>query len=80
MVTVYSLQRCVQCTATYRKLDALGVPYAVVFLEVDTRVAEVLREKGFTQAPIIERPDGTMFSGFQPDLLTELAHAVQEPQ
>lgn len=80
MVTVYSLQKCVQCTATYRKLDALGVPYAVVFLEVDTRLADELREKGFTQAPIIERPDGTLFSGFQPDLLTELANAVQKPE
>lgn len=80
MVTiVYSLQNCVQCKAVYRYFNARNFPYAVVFLEVDSKVAEELRGQGFTQAPIIKRPDGTMFSGFNPGLLDELVNAVQEP-
>ena len=29
-VTVYSKPACVQCTATYRALDRIGVPYEIV--------------------------------------------------
>lgn len=78
MVTVYSRKNCVQCTATYRKLDLLGVKYAVVDLETaPTALRESILGLGFQQAPVVEHGD-RFFSGYRPDLLEAIARELPE--
>lgn len=79
MVTVYSRPACVQCNATYKKLDQLGVPYEVVNLEGNVTLTEKFKDMGFMQAPVIRGPFGEYFSGYQPDRLQEIARELQQP-
>ena len=72
LVTVYSKNNCVQCNATYRKLDDMGVEYTVVDMTQDPKALEAVKEMGHLQAPVVVAPDGTHWSGFRPDLLQTL--------
>ena len=77
-VTVYSKSGCVQCTATTKKLDQLGVPYSYVDIEQDETLAETVKSWGFFQAPVVEvydKQDRTLhrFSGYVPSELKKLA-------
>lgn len=67
-ITIYSTPRCVQCTATQRTLDKLGVPYTVVDLSQDDESRSAVAALGYTQAPVVIHGD-THWSGFRPDLL-----------
>lgn len=71
-VTVYSKESCVQCTATYRRLDKDGVPYEVQMLEDNPELIEQFKAEGLMQAPIVEA-NGERWSGFRPDKLGALA-------
>lgn len=62
---------CVQCTATTRKLKALGVEF--VEIEFDDEKVAWAKEMGYSQAPLVIGPDGEMFSGFDPDRLEKFA-------
>lgn len=79
VVTVMTKPSCVQCNATYRKLESTGVPYEVVDMSQDPEALERMRALNFMQAPVVEvrYPDGRMehFSGFQPDRIIALAAA-----
>jgi glutaredoxin-like protein NrdH len=71
--TVYSKEHCVQCTATTRKLDELGIDYDVIPLEtVSHELIEAFRQDNLLSAPIVEA-NGERWSGFRPDKLGELA-------
>lgn len=74
-LTIYSTgPSCVQCKATYRKLDEMGIPYNVVNLPDHPEVAERLKADGIQQAPYVvvpfeyEHPEGK-WQGYQPDML-----------
>ena len=72
MVTVYTKSACVQCSATIRKLDSLGVDYELVHLDNNPEELERVKEQyGALQAPVVVTPD-THWSGFQPDKLHKL--------
>lgn len=62
---------CVQCTATTRKLKALGVD----FFETDLDETNLQRAKdlGHTSAPVVIAPNGEHWSGFDPGRLEQLA-------
>lgn len=71
--TVYSKEGCVQCTATERKLDELGIPYDYVNLEdVSPELIEEFRQNNLLTAPIVDT-GVERWSGFRPDKLGELA-------
>lgn len=71
-IVVYSNRVCTACANTYRKLDALGVPYAVRYLEEEPEeVAAAFRADGHRQAPVVTGPFPS-FSGFRPDLLEDV--------
>ena len=72
MVTVYSKPECVQCNATYRRLDAKGIPYEVIDMSEDAEALAEVKEMGYLQAPVVVMPDGTHWSGFRPDLLDKI--------
>lgn len=75
-LTVYSAPSCVQCKATTRTLDKLGVTYDVVDISVDETSRETVKALGYTQAPVVIHGDDH-WSGFRPDLLKTSAQKLQ---
>ena len=52
-VTVYSKPACVQCTATYRALDRLGVDYQIIDISEDADALDRVRGMGYMQVPVV---------------------------
>lgn len=77
MINVYSKPRCPQCTATYRKLKALGLPFNSIDVTEDADAAAFVRTLGYSQAPVVVVREGRdikkHWSGFRPDLLKKEA-------
>jgi glutaredoxin-like protein NrdH len=74
MLTVYSKPSCVQCTATYRALDAKGIEYDVVDLTTNPAALEyVMEELGYSAAPVVVASGQDHWSGFRPDLIDKHA-------
>ena len=79
MITVYSKPRCPQCTATYRKLKALGLPFNSIDVTEDADAAAFVRTLSYSQAPVVVVREGEdehikkHWSGFRPDLLKKEA-------
>ena len=75
MIYVYSKARCPQCTATYRKLKALGLPFKSFDVTEDAAALAFIRALGYQQAPVVVVREGEdehikkHWSGFRPDLL-----------
>lgn len=73
MINVYSKPRCHQCTATYRKLKALGLPFNSIDVTEDADALAFIRALGYQQAPVVVVREGEdikkHWSGFRPDLL-----------
>lgn len=74
-ITVFSKPSCVQCTATYRALDKLGLEYEVVDLAEDEASLLDLMERGYRSAPVV-RADDEYWAGFRPDRIQALADRV----
>lgn len=72
MITVYTKPACVQCTATYRALDARGLEYRSIDLSVDTDALDVVKAMGYMQAPVVVTDDDH-WSGFRPDKIATLS-------
>ena len=90
-VTVFSKDACVQCDATYRKLDKLGIEYTVVNAEHDM-VAQrfVMQRLGYQQMPVVLVHEGDWinfvpsddngadhWSGNRPDQLDALVKRLE---
>lgn len=71
MVTVYSKPACVQCTATYRRLDTRGISYKILDVSVDEEALEEIKALGYLQAPVVIT-DEDHWSGFRPDKIDRL--------
>ncbi|MBF1368317.1 MAG: NrdH-redoxin [Porphyromonadaceae bacterium] len=73
MINVYSKPHCQQCTATYRKLKALGLPFNSIDVTEDADALAFIRTLGYQQAPVVVVREGgdikKHWSGFRPDLL-----------
>jgi glutaredoxin-like protein NrdH len=70
-VIVYTKPSCVQCDATKRSLDKLGVSYSTVDVTVDAEAFEMLIDKGFKAMPVVNAGD-EWWSGFNPDKINGL--------
>lgn len=70
-VTVYSKPACVQCTATYRALDAQGIEYEIFDVSADDKALETVKELGYMQAPVVIAGEDH-WSGFRPDKIQAL--------
>jgi glutaredoxin len=73
VISVYSKPNCQQCTATYRKLKALGLPFNSIDVTEDADALAVIHALGYQQAPVVVVREGEdikeHWSGFRPDLL-----------
>lgn len=70
-ITVYTKPACVQCTATYRALDAKGIEYEVRDLSTDEAALQAVKDFGYLQAPVVVAGD-EHWSGFRPDKIQQL--------
>ena len=75
-ITVYSKPSCVQCTATYRALDKLGLDYEVVDLAEDEGALLEVMALGYQQVPVVIDGD-EHWGGFRPDRIKEAARRVR---
>lgn len=73
-ITVWSKPSCVQCNATYRKLDSLGIEYRVENLEERPDKLEEFKAQGMMHAPIVVVPRMEIWCGYRPDLIDQLAN------
>ena len=74
-VIVYSKPRCVQCDATTRALDKLGVSYAMVDVTQDAESLELIISLGYQQAPVVMFGE-THWSGYRPDKIKMVAQQL----
>jgi len=70
-VTVYTKPSCVQCDATKRTLDKLGVEYTAIDVTQDEAVFDMLVANGFKAMPVVNAGD-EWWSGFNPEKLNGL--------
>jgi glutaredoxin-like protein NrdH len=71
-ITVYSKPPCVQCTATYRALDRLGVDYDIVDISEGAEALDRVRSLGYMQAPVVIAGE-RHWAGFRPDMISALS-------
>ncbi len=74
-ITVYTKPACVQCNATYKALDKVGVDYSVVDISQDDEARDYVMALGHMQAPVVVAGDDH-WSGFRPDRIKALAVAA----
>jgi glutaredoxin-like protein NrdH len=72
MVTVYTLPACVQCDSTKRLLTRNSVEYQEVDLSQDADAMSMVRELGYSAAPVV-MVDDDHWSGFRPDKISALS-------
>lgn len=72
MIKVYSRPRCVQCNATYKKLDEAGITYEKVDASQSAEATQFVKDLGYLEAPVVYVDEFTHWSGFRPDLIQKL--------
>jgi mycoredoxin len=60
IVTVYGADWCGDCRRAKRYLEATGVPYRYVDLELDAAAQQLVDDAGIRSIPVIVTPDGTI--------------------
>ncbi len=70
-ITVYTKPACVQCDATYKALDKLGITYTTVDITTNDQARDHVLALGYLQAPVVVTDD-EHWSGFRPDRIKSL--------
>ena len=70
-ITVYTKPACVQCNATYKALDKVGVDYEIIDISENDEARDFVMALGYLQAPVVVA-DGAHWSGFRPDRIKSL--------
>ena len=72
MTTVYTKPSCVQCDATKRLMDSLGINYNAVDITKDEEAYNKVVGMGYQSVPVVITEHGS-WSGFQPDKISTIA-------
>lgn len=77
-LTVYSKPACVQCNATYRRLDANGIEHEIIDVSQDAEALDMVKGLGHLGAPVVvlRDDDGAIvdhWGGYNPDKIDLLA-------
>jgi glutaredoxin-like protein NrdH len=72
MTTVYTKPACVQCDATKRLMDNLGIEYDSVDITKDEEAYLKIVGMGYQSVPVVIT-EGGAWAGFQPDKISLLA-------
>jgi glutaredoxin len=73
VVTIYGADWCGDCRRAKRLLDAEGVPYRYLDLDLDAAAQRLVDDAGIRSIPVIVMPSGRVLVEPSPD---ELASAV----
>jgi glutaredoxin-like protein NrdH len=76
MPIVYTKPNCVQCDATKRMMDKLGVEYTTVDIVENPAELDKLIKMGYRAAPVVVVTSESgieSWAGFQPEKITALA-------
>lgn len=60
-----------QCEFSKKYLTDKGVPFEVIDVFEDKEALAMLRDKGFSQMPVVD-VNGVRHSGFRPDILKKI--------
>lgn len=71
IVTVYSKPSCVQCTATYKRLDQNGIDYDVIDISQDEDARNYVIGLGHVQVPVVVAGK-YHWSGYRPESIDAL--------
>jgi glutaredoxin-like protein NrdH len=71
-ITVYTKPACVQCDATVRALDKVGLEYTKIDITVDSDARDYVMGLGYLQAPVVVA-DGVHWAGFRPDKIVAVS-------
>lgn len=71
-VVVYTKPSCVQCTSTFRALDAKGIEYETVNLLENGDALVKIKDLGYLRAPVVVT-ELEHWSGFRPDKIAKLS-------
>jgi len=72
-ITVYTKPACVQCDATKRRLNALGLEYDTIDITQDQAAFDKIVAMGFQSAPVVITDDDA-WAGFNLDKINGLAN------
>ncbi|MEN4461016.1 glutaredoxin-like protein NrdH [Mycolicibacterium fortuitum] len=72
VVTVYAKPACVQCNATYKALDKLGIAFEKVDISIDAEARDFVTALGYLQAPVVVAGKAH-WAGFRPDRIRALS-------
>ena len=73
-IVIYGRASCVQCKASAREAERLGLDYMYVDLDHDIAAAARLINSGYRELPVVEFGD-QVWTGFQPARLQEARRA-----
>lgn len=76
LITIYTKNNCMQCTATKNIMDKQGLAYQLINLDEEPAAIENLKALGYRQLPVV-MADGEHWSGFRPDKLMRLTPQQQ---
>lgn len=74
-ITVYTTPDCVQCESTKRQFERFDIPYEVVDLSKDEEALKMVRELGYTAAPVVIAGSHE-WSGFRLDRIKGVAAEI----
>ena len=57
---------CMPCKAVERKLNQYSIPYIIHDISRDENARERVKALGYTGVPVVLRPDGESWHGYQP--------------
>ncbi|WP_412059130.1 glutaredoxin-like protein NrdH [Bartonella sp. DGB2] len=72
-VTIYSKPACVQCTATYRAMEARNIDYRIVDISNDSEAYDYVQSLGYRQVPVVVWGEHH-WAGFRPDKINAMGH------
>lgn len=71
IITIYTKNNCMQCTATKNIMDRQGLAYRLINLDEEPAAIDNLKALGYRQLPVV-MADEDHWSGFRPDKLMRL--------
>ncbi|WP_336279229.1 glutaredoxin-like protein NrdH [Bartonella sp. CB175] len=71
MIKIYSKPDCVQCTMTYKALNARKLTSEIIDITKDEKAYEYIQSLGYSRLPVVVT-ESQHWAGFRPDKIKEL--------
>lgn len=71
-IIVYGRTNCMQCKMVKKNLEQNNVRFEYINIDENDNARDKLNSLGFKTVPVTKRPDGTYFTGFNPNELRKL--------